>query len=109
MSPLNSLRGVWKGSAYHLEQACYERCLLRQAHYQNCKVLARTFSLQVAVGVGTLAGSTIMLLTIAWAGSLLCARCDLNEQAWPSQAEYCQCGSLSALLNLTINGNDTKM
>ncbi|KAK9789557.1 hypothetical protein WJX73_004608 [Symbiochloris irregularis] len=35
---------------------------------------------QVAVGVGTLAGSTIMLLTIAWAGSLLCARCDLNEQ-----------------------------
>lgn len=35
---------------------------------------------QVAVGVGTLAGSTIMLLTITWAGSLLCARCDLNSQ-----------------------------
>lgn len=34
---------------------------------------------QVAVGVGTLAGSTIMLLTIAWGGSLLAGRCDLND------------------------------
>mmetsp|Transcript_28465 Transcript_28465/g.54291 ORF Transcript_28465/g.54291 Transcript_28465/m.54291 type:complete len:537 (+) Transcript_28465:137-1747(+) len=32
---------------------------------------------QVAVGMGTLAGSTIMLLTIAWAGSLTLGRCDL--------------------------------
>ena len=38
---------------------------------------------QVAVGVGTLAGSTIMLLTITWAGSLLCARCDLNDRVLP--------------------------
>eukprot|EP00238_Polyblepharides_amylifera_P008287 CAMPEP_0196588338 /NCGR_PEP_ID=MMETSP1081-20130531/60283_1 /TAXON_ID=36882 /ORGANISM="Pyramimonas amylifera, Strain CCMP720" /LENGTH=539 /DNA_ID=CAMNT_0041910809 /DNA_START=20 /DNA_END=1639 /DNA_ORIENTATION=+ len=32
---------------------------------------------QVAVGMGTLAGSTIMLLTIAWAGSIYLGRCDL--------------------------------
>ena len=30
--------------------------------------------------MGTLAGSTIMLLTIAWGGSLLAGRCDLNER-----------------------------
>lgn len=33
----------------------------------------------MAVGVGTLAGSTIMLLTIAWGGALLAGRCDLDE------------------------------
>lgn len=33
----------------------------------------------IAVGVGTLAGSTIMLLTIAWSGAAFLARCDLNE------------------------------
>ena len=32
------------------------------------------------MGVGTLAGSTIMLLTITWGGSLLVGRCDLNER-----------------------------
>lgn len=35
---------------------------------------------QVSVGMGTLAGSTVMLLTIAWAGSLWVGRCDLNER-----------------------------
>ena len=35
---------------------------------------------QVAVGMGTLAGSTVMLLTITWAGSLWVGRCDLNER-----------------------------
>lgn len=35
---------------------------------------------QVAVGIGTLAGSTIMLLTITWGGSLLYGRCDLDSQ-----------------------------
>jgi hypothetical protein len=30
--------------------------------------------------MGTLAGSTIMLLTIVWGGSVLCGRCDLDEQ-----------------------------
>jgi Ca2+/Na+ antiporter len=33
----------------------------------------------VGVGVGTLAGSTIMLLTIAWSGAMALGRCDLNE------------------------------
>jgi len=33
---------------------------------------------QVAVGVGTLAGSTIMLCTIAWGGSLIVGRCDIG-------------------------------
>lgn len=33
---------------------------------------------QVLVGMGVLAGSTIMLLTIAWSGSLFCGRCDLT-------------------------------
>ncbi len=37
------------------------------------------FALQVAVGIGTLAGSTIMLLTIAWGGSLLVGRCDIER------------------------------
>lgn len=34
---------------------------------------------QVAIGMGTLAGSTIMLLTIAWGGSLILGRCDLVD------------------------------
>ncbi|CAI5537504.1 unnamed protein product [Closterium sp. Naga37s-1] len=35
---------------------------------------------QVLVGMGVLAGSTIMILTIAWGGSLICGRCDLIEK-----------------------------
>ena len=35
---------------------------------------------QVAVGLGTLAGSTVMLLTLAWGGSVLAGRCDLDDQ-----------------------------
>lgn len=34
---------------------------------------------QLGVGVGTLAGSTIMLLTVPWSLSLFVAACDLNE------------------------------
>mmetsp|Transcript_20031 Transcript_20031/g.47705 ORF Transcript_20031/g.47705 Transcript_20031/m.47705 type:complete len:548 (+) Transcript_20031:15-1658(+) len=34
---------------------------------------------QIAVGIGTLAGSTIMLLSIAWGGSLWLGRCDLER------------------------------
>lgn len=37
-----------------------------------------TQHVQVAVGVGTLAGSTIMLLTIAWGGSVCAGRCDIG-------------------------------
>ncbi|CAH3176055.1 unnamed protein product [Porites lobata] len=33
---------------------------------------------KLSVGMGTLAGSTIMLLTAAWAGSLVIGKCDLN-------------------------------
>ncbi|GAQ88258.1 Calcium-binding EF-hand family protein [Klebsormidium nitens] len=33
---------------------------------------------QVMVGMGVLAGSTIMILTVAWAGSLYVGRCDLD-------------------------------
>lgn len=36
---------------------------------------------QIAVGMGTLAGSTVMLLTIVWGGSILLGRCDLDEQS----------------------------
>ena len=35
---------------------------------------------QVAVGIGTLAGSTIMLLSIAWGGSLWVGRCDFDSR-----------------------------
>lgn len=35
---------------------------------------------KLAVGMGTLAGSTIMLLTIAWAGSLMIGRCNLDSK-----------------------------
>jgi len=34
---------------------------------------------QLAVGVGTLAGGTIMLLTIAWSSSVLVGRCDIKN------------------------------
>jgi hypothetical protein len=34
---------------------------------------------QLSVGVGTLAGSTIMLLTIPWLGGLLIGRCDIGS------------------------------
>jgi hypothetical protein len=33
---------------------------------------------EVMVGVGVLAGSSVMLLTVAWAGSLIAGRCDLS-------------------------------
>lgn len=35
---------------------------------------------KIAVGVGTLAGSTIMILCIAFASSLFVARCDIDEE-----------------------------
>lgn len=34
---------------------------------------------QLNVGIGTLAGSTIMLLTVPWAASTFIARCDLDS------------------------------
>lgn len=49
--------------------------------------------MQVNVGIGTLAGSTIMLLTVAWGGSLLAGRCDLDEKvsAGSRDATLCKC------------------
>jgi len=35
---------------------------------------------QVSVGMGTLAGSTVMLLTLPWAMSLILARTDVNPR-----------------------------
>ncbi len=40
------------------------------------------------MGVGTLAGSTIMLLTIAWGGSLLAGRCDLGSRVRSHSLQY---------------------
>jgi hypothetical protein len=34
---------------------------------------------QVVVGMGTLAGSTVMMLSIAWGGSLIVGRCDIDS------------------------------
>lgn len=36
---------------------------------------------EVSVGMGTLAGSTVMLLTIAWGGSVLLGRCDIDPNS----------------------------
>lgn len=52
---------------------------------------------QVAVGVGTLAGSTMMLLTIATGGSILLGRCDLGASVgvvhlWSTCNVWCTCG-----------------
>jgi hypothetical protein len=47
---------------------------------------------QLSVGVGTLAGSTIMLLTIPWLGGLLIGRCDIGSSG---QAIDKKCGKFS--------------
>ena len=55
-----------------------------QAHCtQQTQQWLKLGMLQVAVGVGTLAGSSIMLLTAAWGGSLLAGRCDLDDKVGP--------------------------
>eukprot|EP01086_Lenisia_limosa_P012667 TRINITY_DN41160_c0_g1_i1.p1 TRINITY_DN41160_c0_g1~~TRINITY_DN41160_c0_g1_i1.p1 ORF type:complete len:478 (-),score=109.07 TRINITY_DN41160_c0_g1_i1:50-1483(-) len=45
----------------------------------SCLGPIETVKDQIAVGVGTLAGSTIMLLTLPFAGSLISGRCDLEK------------------------------
>ena len=64
---------------------------------------------QVAVGMGTLAGSTVMLLTIAWAGSLWVGRCDLNERG-VAIAKTMTHGPIEGLgkTGVTVD-NDTKL
>ena len=34
----------------------------------------------VAVGIGALAGSTVLLLTLAWGGAVLLGQCDLDDK-----------------------------
>jgi hypothetical protein len=43
------------------------------------KKRARRLVVQVVVGMGTLAGSTVMMLSIAWGGSLIVGRCDIDS------------------------------
>jgi Ca2+/Na+ antiporter len=50
---------------------------------------------QVAVGVGTLAGSTIMLLTIAWGGSVWAGRCDIGPSGRATDKQLTQGASLT--------------
>jgi hypothetical protein len=63
---------------------------------------------QLSVGVGTLAGSTIMLLTIPWLGGLLIGRCDIGPSGdaidkkcskfgWFSQVRKCICPLIALL------------
>jgi hypothetical protein len=40
---------------------------------------AETVQLQLNVGMGSLAGSTVFLLTIPWAASILSGRVDLDD------------------------------
>lgn len=47
-------------------------------HVTNCRHHMNTKTAQISVGMGTLAGSTVMLLTIVWGGSVLLGRCDLD-------------------------------
>lgn len=51
---------------------------------------------QVAVGLGTLAGSTVMLLTLAWGGSVLAGRCDLDAQGQAVDRTLTRTGDLTA-------------
>ena len=68
--------------------------VLRKLHAGCVRGVASLTNVQVAVGVGTLAGSTIMLLTIAWGGSVWAGRCDIGSsvRAWACHAP----GSMAA-------------
>lgn len=41
---------------------------------------AETVSQQISVGVGALAGSTILLITVPWAMGIIAGRVSLNEK-----------------------------
>ena len=51
---------------------------------------------EVSVGMGTLAGSTVMLLTIAWGGSVFLGRCDLDANGTAQNKTLTQPTSLTA-------------
>ena len=54
--------------------------------------------MQVNVGIGTLAGSTIMLLTVAWGGSLIAGRCDLDDKVFAGFQDRTLCQCLSDVM-----------
>eukprot|EP01104_Vermistella_antarctica_P008330 TRINITY_DN2079_c1_g3_i3.p1 TRINITY_DN2079_c1_g3~~TRINITY_DN2079_c1_g3_i3.p1 ORF type:complete len:537 (+),score=98.52 TRINITY_DN2079_c1_g3_i3:110-1720(+) len=60
---------------------------------------------QVAVGVGTLAGSTIMLLTLPWSAGLWLARCDFDPRTGLAQDNTLTSNSLTKT-GVTVD-NDT--
>jgi hypothetical protein len=62
---------------FHVQLVCRYAAVIVASGMGASKAAAQE---QVAVGMGTLAGSTVMLLTIAWSGSLWVGRCDLNER-----------------------------
>lgn len=55
---------------------------------------------QLNVGVGTLAGSTIMLLTVPWAASTFIARCDLDSDGQAIDGKLTRGCSTSRQLDL---------
>ena len=56
----------------------------------NITIVLLMFS-QVAVGIGALAGSTIMLLTIPWFLSVLAGRVDLDASGAPNYRKVPRC------------------
>jgi hypothetical protein len=64
---------------------------------------------QVSVGMGTLAGSTVMLLTVAWGGSLWVGRCDLDGFTGKAIQKQCSHGLADSFANtgVTVDGDTT--
>jgi len=62
---------------------------------------------QVSVGMGTLAGSTVMLLTIAWGGSLIVGRCDLSSRGTAINKTLTPKASITEAANETGVTTDT--
>ena len=62
---------------------------------------------QVSVGMGTLAGSTVMLLTIAWGGSLILGRCDLSSRGTAINKTLTPKASITEAANETGVTTDT--
>jgi Ca2+/Na+ antiporter len=56
---------------------------------------------QLSVGVGTLAGSTIMLLTVPWLGGLLIGRCDIGPSGEAIDKKCGKFGWFSQVTNCT--------
>jgi hypothetical protein len=59
--------------------------------------------------MGTLAGSTVMLLTVAWGGSLWVGRCDLDGFTGKAIQKQCSHGLADSFANtgVTVDGDTT--